>query len=64
MIIEFRDGECETMGVIEKVSYKKDGNSYLITGESGYDKGVTIRYDIVDANTIRSSLGVFHNVAQ
>jgi hypothetical protein len=64
MEIEFRDGETESMGMIEKVSYKKDDNSYLVTGESGLDKGMTIRYQIIDASTIRCTFGVFHKASK
>lgn len=50
----FREDEVEIMGTIEKVSYRKDGENVLVTYESGQSKGSTIRFNIIDNDTIQS----------
>lgn len=62
MTVTFRDGETEAMGMIEKVSYKVDGNDVLVTNLDGLMKGTTFRYTVVDANTVRTQLGVLRRV--
>ena len=60
--VSFRDGEVEAMGAIKKVSYKRYWNDVLVTYKDGANKGVTFRYTVVDADTIRSDSGTFHRV--
>lgn len=62
MTVTFRDGETEAMGMVEKVSYKIDGNDVLVTNLDGLMKGTTFRYTVVDENTVRSQLGVLRRV--
>ena len=60
--VTFRAGETEAMGMIEKVSYKTEGNDVLVTYEDGLAKGTTMRYTVVDQNTVRTELGTLHRV--
>lgn len=62
MIVEFRDGESETMGMIEKVSYKIEGSTFFVTSESGPAAGLTVRYELVDHNTLSCQLGTFRRI--
>ncbi|MGZ8338608.1 MAG: hypothetical protein ACXWU9_03430 [Telluria sp.] len=50
----FRAGEMETMGIIEKVGYKAEGNSVIVTMKDGMMKGSAVRYTIVDGRTVQS----------
>jgi len=60
--VVFRPGETEAMGMIEKVSYETEGNDVLVTYEDGLAKGTTMRYTVVDKNTVRTELGTLHRV--
>lgn len=62
MIFQFRTGESESMGIIEKVSYKKDGNSVIVTSKDGIGKGVSMRYIIIDKNTLQAGSGLMHRI--
>ena len=62
MTIQFRNGETEAMGMIEKVSYKVSGNDVLITYEAGIAKGTTIRYTITGPNTAKTELGSLQRI--
>ena len=53
MTITFRNGETEAMGMIEKVSYKTEGNDVLVTYLDGLAKGTTIRYTITGKDSAR-----------
>ena len=53
MTITFRNGETEAMGMIEKVSYKAEGNDVLVTYLDGLAKGTTIRYTITGKDSAR-----------
>jgi len=61
-IAVFRPWETEAMGMIEKVSYETEGNDVLVTYEDGLAKGTTMRYTVVDQNTVRTDLGTLHRV--
>jgi hypothetical protein len=50
----FRAGQMETMGVIEKVSYKVDDQSVIVTMNDGFAKGSSIRYVVVRPDTIQA----------
>jgi len=60
--IEFRSGETETMGVIEKVSYEIQGDDVIVTNENGIAKGTSFRYTIVSADTVKTELGILKRV--
>lgn len=51
--LTFRSGEMESMGMVDKVTYKVDGNSVLVTATDGLMKGTAARYQLLDAQTIR-----------
>lgn len=58
MTIHFRDGEMESLGMIEKVSYKIRGNEVIVTSESGPMKGIAARYTVTGPNTaVLSGIG-------
>jgi hypothetical protein len=50
--VTFRSGEMESMGMVDKVTYKTDGNSVLVTATDGLMKGTAARYQLIDAQTI------------
>lgn len=54
MKVSFRSGETEAMGVIEKVGYKKDGNSVIVTYKDGLMKGSAVRFQLVDYKTAQA----------
>lgn len=60
--VTFRSGEIEAMGVTKKVSYRTLGDEVLVTYKEGPKQGITSRYTVIDANTIRSDLDTFHRV--
>lgn len=47
----FRNGESETMGIIEKVDYKVDGQSVIVTNKDGMLKGTSFRFERVNPTT-------------
>lgn len=47
----FRIGETETMGIIEKVDYKIDGQSVIVTYKDGMMKGTAMRFVLVNPTT-------------
>ena len=62
MTVQFRAGETEAMGIIEKVSYEAKGNDVIVTYESGLMKGSAVRYTVIGSNTARSDLGVLQRI--
>jgi hypothetical protein len=50
------------MGIIEKVSYKVDGNSVIVTYKNGMAKGTSMRYQLVDKNTLSNGMGLMHRI--
>lgn len=62
MTIEFRRGETETLGVIEKVSYEVNGQDVIVTYQSGPAKGMAMRYRVVGPDVVRTELGTLHRV--
>lgn len=50
----FRSGETESMGVIEKVGYKVDGQSVIVTYKDGMMKGTALRFVMVNPTTARA----------
>ena len=61
-IFQFRPGETEALGMIEKVSYEVQGHDVLITYKDGLMKGTTFRYTLIDPNTARSPLNTLRRV--
>lgn len=47
----FRNGETESMGIIEKVGYKVNGQSVIVTYKDGMMKGSALRFVIVNPTT-------------
>jgi hypothetical protein len=64
MICQFRAGETEIMGIIEKVSYEVDGNSVIVTSKDGIAKGTSMRYRLVDKDTLSNGIGLLQRVKQ
>jgi hypothetical protein len=62
MIISFRDGETEAMGMIEKVSYKIEGNDVLVTYLDGMAKGTTMRYTMTGPDSARTAFGTLRRI--
>ncbi len=62
MTITFRSGETEALGIIEKVSYEIKNNTVLVTYENGLMKGTSMRYTIINQNTVKSSLGTLRKI--
>ena len=62
MTIIFRDGETEALGIIEKVSYEIKKDSVLVTYENGLMKGTSMRYTVINQNTVKSQLGTLRKV--
>ena len=59
----FRNGEMETLGMIEKASYVVDGYTVTVTSESGPMKGVASRFTMTrDGKAARSSVDVIRKV--
>jgi hypothetical protein len=56
MIIIFRPGETEAMGVIEHVDYKSAGNAVEITYKDGLMKGTSMRFVFRDRDTAQNSM--------
>jgi hypothetical protein len=50
----FRAGEMESLGVIEKVDYKVDGKSVLVTPRDGMLKGTSFRYVLSTPDTAQA----------
>ena len=57
MVIHFRNGETEAMGMIEPVSYDVKGNDVIVTYKDGPMKGTAMRYTMTGPNTARTALG-------
>jgi len=62
MTIEFRNGETEAMGMIEKVSYEIKGDDVIVTYTDGLAKGTAFRYTVTGPNTLRTDLGTLQRV--
>ena len=62
MTIQFRTGETESLGMIEKVSYEVKGNDVIVTSLDGLMKGTSFRYTMVDPNTARTELGTLRKI--
>lgn len=58
----FRSGQMETMGVIEKVTYKVEGKSVVVSITDGPMKGMAVRYELVDGRTVRAMGMIYRKV--
>jgi len=59
---QFRSGETEAFGIIEKVSYKVKGNDVFVTCKDGIAKGMTMHYQMQDKNTVSTGMGIMRRV--
>jgi hypothetical protein len=62
MTVQFRAGETEALGIIEKVTYEKSGLDIVVKYETGLMKGSAMRYTMIDENTARSEVGSLQRV--
>lgn len=62
MTITFRDGETESLGIIEQVSYEVDGQDVLVTYLNGLAEGMTVRYTITGPNSVHSEMGTLQRI--
>lgn len=62
MTIQFRNGETEALGIIEKVSYETRGNDIIVTHKDGLMKGTAMRYTVTGPNTLRTELGTLQRI--
>ena len=62
LAVQFRVGETETMGFIEKVSYEIKGNQVIVSYESGPMQGTAVRYTIIAPNSLRSEFGILQRI--
>src|SRR5678816_3802301 len=62
LTVDFRTGETETMGLIEKVSYDVKGNNVIVSYQSGPMQGIAVRYIITDPNSAQAEFGVLHRI--
>ena len=54
MKVTFRDGETETEGLIEKVGYADQGDGVLVTYKDGMMKGSSVRWKMLDEETVQA----------
>ena len=62
MTVQFRSGETEALGIIEKVSYEARGQEVIVSYRDGPMKGTSIRYTMTGPNTARTELGTLQRV--
>jgi hypothetical protein len=62
MTVQFRTGETEALGMIEKVSYEIQGSDVIVTYKDGIAKGTGIRYTMAGPNTARTELGTLQRI--
>ena len=62
MVVIFRSGETEALGMIDKVSYKMQGDDVLVTYEDGMAKGTTMRFTITGKDSARTELGSLRRI--
>ena len=59
----FRNGETESMGIIEKVGYKVDGQSVIVTYKDGMMKGSALRFVMINPTTANALDTTYRKVA-
>ena len=62
MVVTFRNGETEALGIIEKASYKIKNNTILVTYENGLMKGTSMRYTVINSSTVKTQLGTLKRI--
>lgn len=62
MTVQFRNGETEAMGMIEKVSYEIKGSDVIVTYKDGLAKGMAFRYTVTGPNTLHTELGTLQRI--
>jgi|GEM_PF-1212211 len=62
MVVVFRNGETEALGIIEHVSFEQKGRDVIVTYKDGLMKGNSVRFTVVDANTLTSGFGNYTKV--
>jgi len=62
MTVIYSSNKEEAMGIISEVSYEHEGNSVLISYESGLAEGNAIRLTKIDKDTYRSEFGLLRRV--
>lgn len=62
MAVQFRPGETESMGIIEKVSYDVKGSDVIVVYEEGIMKGSAVRFTMIGPGTARSELGTLQRI--
>ena len=60
--ISFRKGEAESLGMIDKVEYRRDGNDVIVTWKTGITAGTAMRYTFVSDDVVRTELGTIRRV--
>ncbi len=63
MRIAFREGETESMGLIEKVTYHFDGQSVLVTYTEGMAKGTSARFVLNGPAFMQGFGSTFHKIS-
>lgn len=62
LTVEFRDGESESFGVIEKVTYEVRGNDVIVHSESGMGKGMAVRYTMTGPDSATAEFGTLRRI--
>lgn len=57
LTVTYRDDEEESMGLINKVTYKSEGNDVLVTYVDGFAKGTTMRITIISKTSANTAFG-------
>lgn len=50
----FRDSNTESLGVVEKVGYKIDGKTVIVTYKDGLMKRTSVRFAMVNSTTAQA----------
>lgn len=62
MTMQFRSGETEAMGMIDKVEYEVRGNDVIVTYTDGMAKGTAMRYTMTGPDTAKNELGILRRI--
>lgn len=62
LTITFRKGEAESLGMIDKVEYRRDGNDVIVTWKTGFTAGTAMRYTFVSNDVVHTELGTIRRV--
>jgi hypothetical protein len=64
MEVQFRPGEIEMSGVIDKVRYEVKGEDVLVTYTDGPMKGKTVHYVMVGQDMAKADLGTLRRMKE